>query len=45
VLSLVVHYHVGIRHYTANTSEDFAACRTDREENAADTAIGQPGAG
>jgi hypothetical protein len=40
--SLVIHYHVGIRHYAATIGETFAACRTQVQEHQADLQIGQP---
>ena len=42
VTAIVVHYHVGIRHYTATGPADFAACKTAAEEHGADLALGQP---
>ena len=42
VAALVVHYHVGIRHYTLTSTGDFAACKTAAEEHNADLALGQP---
>jgi hypothetical protein len=40
--AIVVHYHVGIRHYTVTSPADFAACKTTAEEHHADLALGQP---
>jgi hypothetical protein len=40
--AVVVHYHVGIRHYTVTSAGDFAACTTAAQEDNADLALGQP---
>jgi hypothetical protein len=40
--AVVVHYHVGIRHYTVTGAGDFAACKTAAQEDNADLALGQP---
>jgi hypothetical protein len=40
--AVVVHYHVGIRHFTVTSAGDFAAWRTAAEEHNADLALGQP---
>lgn len=40
--AVVVHYHVGIRHYAVTSAGDFAACKTAAEEHNADLALGQP---
>jgi hypothetical protein len=42
ITEIVVHYHVGIKHYTMTSSGDFAACKTATEEDNADLALGQP---
>jgi hypothetical protein len=42
-IEFVVHYHVGIRHYTVTSTGNFAACKTPAEEQSADLAMGQPG--
>jgi hypothetical protein len=39
VTSVVIRYHVGIRHYTATTRVSFDACLTQAEEDSADTAL------
>jgi hypothetical protein len=41
--AIVVRYHVGIRHYTLTSTDDFAACKTAAESHRADLALGQPG--
>jgi hypothetical protein len=41
--AIVIHYHVGIRHYTVTSTGVFAACQTTTQEHdAADLALGQP---
>jgi hypothetical protein len=40
--AIVVHYHVGIRHYTVTSTNLFAACRTQSQEHSADLALGLP---
>ena len=40
VTSVVIHYHVGIRHYATTTPETLAACETDQERDAAQTTLG-----
>lgn len=40
--SLIVHYHVGIRHYTVTSSGSFAACKTHSAENWAAQALRLP---
>jgi hypothetical protein len=42
-IEFVVHYHVGIRHYTVTSTGKFAACKTPAEEHSAGLAIGQAG--
>jgi hypothetical protein len=42
VTAIVVHYHVGIRHYTLTSTGDFAACKTAAESDKAELALGQP---
>jgi hypothetical protein len=42
VTAIVVHYHVGIRHYSLTSTGDFAACKTSAESHNADLALGQP---
>jgi hypothetical protein len=42
VTAIVVHYHVGIRHYMLTSTGDFAACKTAAESHKADLALGQP---
>jgi hypothetical protein len=41
VTAIVVHYHVGIRHYMLISTGDFAACKTVAETHNADLALGQ----
>ena len=40
--AIVVHYHVGIRHYTLTSTGQFAACQTTAESHQADLALGLP---
>jgi hypothetical protein len=40
--AIVVHYHVGIRHYTLTSTADFAACKTAAQAHNADLALGLP---
>ncbi len=40
--AIVVHYHVGIRHYTVTSTDVFAACQTTTQEHNADLALGLP---
>ena len=42
VTAIVVHYHVGIRHYLLTSTGGFAACKTATESHQADLALGQP---
>jgi hypothetical protein len=41
VTAIVVHYHVGIRHYTVTNTNDYAECKTAAEFHKADLALGQ----
>lgn len=40
--SLIVHYHVGIRHYTVTSRGSFSACKTHSAEDRAAQALGLP---
>lgn len=40
-MSMVVHYHVWIRHYTVTVSDSFVACKSPAEEDRAELAVGQ----
>ena len=40
--SVVIHYHVGIRHYAATAPVTFAACLTGREVDTASATPNSP---